>query len=92
MEKGEEEPPGISESLLKEISELEDVEDCLLMRNSMLVVTVDIAGRPKPRTGMDWPDEDAAKAQREKISQLRNSIWQLDSKMNFVGFLSLTMT
>ena len=78
--RGEEDAPGISELLLKEISDLEDVEDCLLMRNSMLVVTVDIEGKPDPRTGMSWPDEDAAKAQREKISQLRKSIWQLDSK------------
>ena len=77
---GEEDAPGISESLLKEISELELVEDCLLMRNSMLVVTVDIEGSPDPRTGMAWPDEEAAAAQRDKISQLRNSIWQLDSK------------
>ena len=66
--KGEEEPPGISEALLKEISELDDVEDCLLMRNSMLVVTVDIPGKPQPRTGMDWPDEDAARAKRENFS------------------------
>ena len=58
--------PGISEALLKEISELDDVEDCLLMRNSMLVVTVDIPGKPQPRTGMDWPDEDAARAQERK--------------------------
>ena len=50
------------------------------MRNSMLVVTVDIEGSPDPRTGMAWPDEEAAAAQRDKISQLRNSIWQLDSK------------
>ncbi|MBB69606.1 MAG: hypothetical protein CMB28_00655 [Euryarchaeota archaeon] len=78
--RGEEEAPGISDSLLKEISELEDVEDCLLLRNSMLVITVDIEGRPDPRTGMQWPNEDDAKAQREKISQLRKSIWQLDSK------------
>ena len=44
--RGEEDAPGISESLLKEISELEDVEDCLLLRNSMLVVTVDIKEDP----------------------------------------------
>jgi hypothetical protein len=46
----------------------------------MLVVTLNIEGKPEPRTGMDWPSEDAAKAQREKISQLRNLIWQLYSK------------
>ena len=78
--KGEAEVPGISDSLLSEISKLEDVEDCLLLRKSMLVVTTDIQGRPEPRTGAQWPNEEDAKAQREKINQLRNSIWQLDSK------------
>ncbi|MEE2984972.1 MAG: UbiD family decarboxylase [Candidatus Thermoplasmatota archaeon] len=87
--KGEEEPPGISDSLLTEISNLSDVEDCLLLRKSMLVVTVDIKGRPEPRTGSDWPNEEDAKAQREKINQLRNSIWQLDSK-NELRWLFIT--
>ena len=55
----------------------------------MLVVTVDIRGRPEPRTGSDWPNEEDAKAQREKINQLRNSIWQLDSK-NELRWLFIT--
>ena len=32
----------------------------------MLVVTVDIEGRPDPRTGMQWPNEDDAKAQKRE--------------------------
>jgi hypothetical protein len=78
--RGEEDAPGISESLLDEISKLDDVEDCLLLRNSMLVVTVNIEGTPNPRTGEQWPNEVGAAAQRSKINQLRNLIWQLDSQ------------
>ena len=62
--KGEEEAPGISESLVAEIKNLEGVEDALLMRNSMLIVTVEIEGRPEPRTGAQWPNEENAEAQR----------------------------
>ena len=78
--KGEEDAPGISESLVTEIKELADVEDALLLRNSMLIVTVNVEGRPDPRTGAQWPNEEGAEAQRNKINQLRNSIWQLDSQ------------
>ena len=78
--RGEEEAPGISDSLLNKISEIDGIEDCLLLRNSMLVVTVNIEGRPDPRTGMQWPNEEDAQAQRDKIIQLRNLIWQLDLK------------
>jgi 3-polyprenyl-4-hydroxybenzoate decarboxylase len=80
--KGEEDAPGISESLVAEIKDLEGVEDALLLRNSMLIVTVEIEGRPEPRTGVQWPNEADAEAQRNKINQLRNSIWQLDSQKN----------
>jgi len=78
--RGEEDAPKISENLLKEISELQDVADCRLLRDSMLVVTVDIEGRPDPRTGASWPDEENAAKKVKKINQLRNSIWQLDSQ------------
>ena len=78
--RGEEDAPGISDSLLEEISNLDIVEDCLLLRNSMLVVTIEIEGRPNPRTGLQWPNEEDAAAQRDKVNQLRNLIWQLDSQ------------
>ena len=78
--RGEEEPPKISEHLLEEISKIPEVEDCRMLRNSMLVVTVDFEGRPNPRTGSHWPDEENAAAKVKKINQLRKSIWQLDSQ------------
>ncbi|MDP6869913.1 MAG: UbiD family decarboxylase [Candidatus Poseidoniaceae archaeon] len=77
---GKEDPPGISESLLKEISLIENVEDCRLIRPSMLVITTNIDGSPNPRSGTQWPNEKSAAKQREQILQLRNSIWQLDSQ------------
>ena len=76
--RGEESPPGISEKLLSEILNLEDVEDARLLRSSMLVVTINIVDSPNPRVGTQWPNEDAAAIQRDKIIQLRKLIWQLD--------------
>ena len=78
--RGEEKAPGISESLLNEIANLDEIDDCLLLRDSMLVVTVDIEGRPDARTGAQWPNEEAAANKIKQINQLRNLIWQLDSK------------
>lgn len=77
--RGEEEPPGISEHMLAEILSLDDVEDTRLLRSSMLVVTTNIVDSPDPRVGAQWPNEEAAAIQREKIIQLRKSIWQLDN-------------
>ena len=71
---------GISESLVEEIRSLPEVEDCRLLRSSMLVVTTRIEGSPEPRVGMQWPSEEYSAAQASKISQLRKSIWQLDSE------------
>lgn len=78
--RGEGEVPGITDDLLSEISSLEGVVDCLRLKSSMIVVTIDVEGSPDPRVGAQWPNEDAAAAQREQINQLRNSIWQLDNK------------
>ena len=76
--RGEESPPGIYEKLLLDISNVGGVEDTRLLRNSMLVVTTNIVDSPNARVGAQWPNEDAAAVQREKIIQLRKSIWQLD--------------
>lgn len=78
--RGEEEVPGISDDLLSEISSLDGIKDCLRLKSSMIVVTIDVEGSPKPRVGAQWPNEEAAEAQRKQIIQLQNSIWQLDSK------------
>ena len=75
--RGQENPPGVDNTFVERVMQIDGVEGCLLLRNSMLVVTLDIDGKPEPRTGSQWPDEENASKQREKISQLRNSIWQL---------------
>jgi 4-hydroxy-3-polyprenylbenzoate decarboxylase len=78
--RGEGEVPGISDELLSEISSVEGIKDCIRLRSSMIVVTIDVEGSPDPRVGAQWPNEEGAKKQREQISQLRNSIWQLDTE------------
>jgi len=77
---GQEEAFGISQTLLDEIKNISEVEDCRLLRSSMLVVTINIENRPGPRVGAQWPNDEGRAAQIEKINQLRKSIWQLDSE------------
>ena len=45
----------------------------------MLVVTTSVDGRPDPRKGMFGLNEELAKEKENKISQLINSIWQLQN-------------
>jgi len=52
------------------------------IRPSMLVVTTHIANGPNPTVNTNQMNEEAAAAQREHISQLRESIWQLDTENN----------
>ena len=41
---------------------------------------------PEPRTGSDWPNEEDAKAQREKIINCEIQFGNWTQKMNYVGF------
>ncbi|MEE2747747.1 MAG: UbiD family decarboxylase [Candidatus Thermoplasmatota archaeon] len=52
------------------------------IRPSMLVVTTTIDGGPSPSENTEKNDEEAAAKQRDEISQLMNSIWQLDVSNN----------
>ena len=52
------------------------------LRPSMLVVTTNIEGGPSEMENTEVLDESAAAAQREKISILRNLIWQLENSDN----------
>ena len=58
---------------------VEEITQHRWMRPSMLVVTTNIAGGPSESENTEIEDEEAAAAQRNKINQLMNSIWQLDS-------------
>ena len=77
--KGKGKPPGVPDGFLQSVLDLNEVSDARLLRPSMLVVTTSIEGRPDPRKGMFGLNEELAKEKEEKISQLINSIWQLQN-------------
>jgi 4-hydroxy-3-polyprenylbenzoate decarboxylase len=79
----------ISGQLEKHISQLENVCQIRIIRNNMLVITTNIEARPDPRVGQEWADEDNSTKQKEVISELRKSIWQLD-KENAIRWLFIT--
>ena len=51
-----------------------------MLRNNILVVSTNIDGTPSPKTGSEKFNDVAEGVRIERISQLKNSIWQLDSK------------
>ena len=52
------------------------------IRPSMLVITTRIEGGPSESENTEVVDEEGGRKQREKISQLMNSIWQLENSDN----------
>ena len=64
---------------IEDVLAMKDVADARMLRSSMLVVTTNIPASPSPRTGSDESNDAAESARREKIDQLKNQIWQLDS-------------
>ena len=75
---------GLTESAkfrqIDKVKQLDLVSDARMLRDNILVVTTNIAGTPSPKTGSDESHNDNESARLERISQLKNSIWQLDSK------------
>ena len=67
-------------SQIDKVKQLDLVSDARMLRNNILVVTTNIAGTPSPETGSDESQNDNESARLERISQLKNSIWQLDSE------------
>ena len=63
---------------LEEVKQLPEVKDARMLRDSILVVTIDVENSPSPETGSSNYDNDSEKKRIDKIIQLRNSIWQLD--------------
>ena len=78
--RGEVEAPGWSGADLSAVLSLEDVRDARLLRSSIMVVTMDVAGRPTAREGADvMPDaEDAEAIRKSRVLQLKNQFWQLE--------------
>ena len=67
-------------SQLDEVKELDMVSDARMLRDNILVVTTNITGTPSPETGSDDFQNDHESARLERIAQLKNLIWQLDSE------------
>ena len=67
---------------IEAVRKLPDVRQARMLRNNMLVVSVSVEETPSVQTG-DSTSRDEAELQRiNKISQLKDSIWQLDSQKN----------
>ena len=64
------------------IDGIEGVSQHRWIRPSMLVITTQIDGGPSVSENTEIADEVGAAEQRDKISQLMNSIWQLDNSKN----------
>ena len=75
---------GLSESTkfsqIDKVKQLDLVSDARMLRDNILVVTTDIVGTPSVETGSDESQNGHESARIERISQLKNSIWQLDSE------------
>ena len=84
---------GLAESdsftAIESVKEIPEVTDARMLRNNMLVVTTNIEGSPSPKTGSETFDDEAEGARIARISQLKNSIWQLDNK-NCLRWLFIT--
>ena len=74
---GEAEPPAFDG--LAEVLNLEEVVDARMLRGSIMVVTVDVDGSPTAEDGADASNDEAEGRRKDKINQLRKSIWQLDN-------------
>ena len=65
---------------LEAIRAIEGVAQARMLRGNMLVISASIEGTPSARTGEEGSFDDFEQQRREKIIQLKNRIWQLDSK------------
>jgi 4-hydroxy-3-polyprenylbenzoate decarboxylase len=78
--KGLEAPPSFSN--IESVQALPEVVQARMLRGSMLVVTTTIEGTPSPGTGSSASNDDAEGLRRNKVEQLKNSIWQLEGSEN----------
>ncbi len=80
--RGKSEPPGVSPEFVDLVKGSNAIKQAMLLRNSMLVVTIDVDGGPTPREGMMDPDEIKASLQRESIDETIHTIWGLEGSEN----------
>jgi 4-hydroxy-3-polyprenylbenzoate decarboxylase len=67
---------------LDQVINIEGVVQARMLRDNMLVVCTSIAGTPSVQSGDQESHDEHETHRREQILQLKNSIWQLDSKKN----------
>jgi len=67
----------VSDSLAISASAIDGVAQARMLRPSMMVITTDIEGGPKPEESMENANEHLALLQRERITCIRDSIWGL---------------
>ena len=70
---------GVSDSLAITASAIDGVTQARMLRPSMMVITTEVEGSPRPEESMEDPDERLAKLQRESIREIREAIWSLES-------------
>ena len=79
------EQAGCPESLEISASAVKGVVQARMLRSSMLVVTTNIEGGPKPESSMEMTSEEGAARQREVIREICDSIWSLEAAHNLRG-------
>ena len=76
------EQQGCPETLAISASAVSGVIQARMLRPSMLVVTTNIEGGPKPESSMEIISEEGAARQREVIRGICESIWSLEAAKN----------
>ena len=76
------EQAGCPESLEISASAVKGVIQARMLRSSMLVVTTNIEGGPKPESSMEMTSEEGAARQREVIREICDAIWSLEAAHN----------
>ena len=76
------EQQGCPETLAISASAVSGVIQARMLRPSMLVVTTNIEGGPKPESSMESISEEGAARQREVIRGICESIWSLEAAKN----------
>ena len=67
----------VSKSLAISASAIDGVTQARMLRPSMMVITTEIEGGPKPEESMEDANEHLASLQRERVASIRDSIWGL---------------
>jgi hypothetical protein len=69
----------VSKSLVISASAIDGVVQARMLRPSMMVITTEIEGGPKPEESMEVANEQMANLQRERIASIRDAIWGLEA-------------